>query len=128
MKLSNTITIMDIYGKNKYINCLSANPTKWSNTLKQFIGMCQHLLVQLIKSQNGGNVTKRVWKLLFLNKNILCYAVNFLHKLNHNNREINVQLLNKKKNKPKTLKKTNELVKVRYNKYSIQVKVVMKLM
>ena len=44
MKLSNTITIMDIYGKNKYINCLSANPTKWSNTLKQFIGMCQHFV------------------------------------------------------------------------------------
>ena len=27
-----------------YINPLSANPTKWSNTLKQFVGFCRRIV------------------------------------------------------------------------------------
>ena len=29
--------------RSKHINPLTANPTKWSNTLKQYMGCCQQV-------------------------------------------------------------------------------------
>ena len=30
-------------GKNPWVSALSANPTKWSSTLKQFVGKCRQI-------------------------------------------------------------------------------------
>ena len=35
---------MELKTTNDQFNPLSANPTKWSNTLKQFIGCCRRIV------------------------------------------------------------------------------------
>ena len=40
---ANPWPMKNIY-KGVYITPLSANPTKWSNTLKQFVGFCRQIV------------------------------------------------------------------------------------
>ena len=37
----------------KWVNTLSANPTKWSNTLKQFVGFYDHSLDNTIAQETS---------------------------------------------------------------------------
>ena len=52
MRIIDLITSVDAssvrpvkFQHNQYGNPLSANPTEWSNTLKQFVGYCRRILL-----------------------------------------------------------------------------------